>query len=121
MQLARQTVCFFTEMIFLPKKILIPTTVLSTADSKPGLKGEYFSESNFEGTPMVRVDPSAMLQPFHPEPGSLTPPPGVKNFSVRWTGFLTPKESCTYLIGAVRSMNRLWLNDKVIVDVFVVD
>ncbi len=68
---------------------------------------------------MVRVDPAAMLQPFHPEPGSLSPPAGVKNFSVRWTGFLTPQESGTYRIGAVGSMNRLWLDDKLIVDDFV--
>jgi len=118
-QFARAQVSFVPGMNFLRQEILIPTSVLSTADSKPGLKGEYFSETNFEGTPMVRVDPSAMLQPFHPEPGSLTPPPGAKNYSVRWTGFLTPQESGNYRIGAVGSMNRLWLDEKLIVDDFV--
>ena len=118
-QFVGSQVSFVPGMNFLRQETLIPTSVLSTPDDKPGLRGEYFSETNFEGTPMVRVDPSAMLQPFHPEPGSLSPPPGVKNFSVRWTGFLTPEESGTYRIGAVGSMNRLWLDDKLIVDDFV--
>jgi len=115
-QFAGAQISFVPGMNFLRQEVLIPTSVLSTVDGKPGLKGEYFSETDFEGTPMVRVDPSAMLQPFHPEPGSLRPPPGVKNFSVRWTGFLTPAESGAYRIGAVGSMNRLWLDDKLIVD-----
>jgi beta-glucosidase len=118
-QFAGLQVSFVPGMNFLRQETLIPTSVLATPDGKPGLQGEYFSESNFEGTPMVRVDPSALLQPFHPEPGSLSPPAGVKNFSVRWTGFLTPDDSGTYRIGAVGSMNRLWLDDKLIVDDFV--
>ncbi len=112
-------VSFVPGMNFLRQETLIPTSVLTTPDGAPGLKGEYFSETNFEGTLMVRVDPSAMLQPFHPEPGSLAPPAGVKDFSVRWTGFLTPAQSGSYRVGAVGSMNRLWLDDKLIVDDFV--
>jgi beta-glucosidase len=112
-------VTFVPGMNFLRQEVLIPTSALSTPEGQPGLKGEYFSETNFEGTPMTRVDPSAMLQPFHPEPGSLTPPPGAKNFSVRWTGALTPDQSGTYRIGTVGSMTRLWLDDKLLVDDFV--
>jgi beta-glucosidase len=117
-QFAGAQVSFVPGMNFLRQEILIPTAVLSTPDGQPGMMGEYFSDSDFEGTPMVRVDPSAILQPFHPEPGSLTPPPNVKNYSVRWTGFLTPKESGTYRIGLVGSKNRLWLDDKLIVNDF---
>ena len=112
-------VSFVPGMNFLRQEILIPTAVLSTPDEKPGLKGEYFSESNFEGTPAVRIDPFAMIQPFHPEPGALTPPPDAKNFSVRWTGYLTPEQSGSFRIGVVGSMNRLWLDDKLMVDDFV--
>jgi len=118
-QFARAQVTFVPGMDFLRAEALIPPSVLSTDDGKPGLKGEYFSDKDFEGAPLVRVDQSASLQPFHPEPGSLTPPPGVENFSVRWTGFLTPEESATYRIGVVGSRNRLWLDDKLMVDDFV--
>ncbi len=86
----------------------------------PGLKGEYFSKPDFEGTPqVVRVDKAIELQRFHPERASIAPPQGMVDFSVRWTGFLIPAESGDYQIGNVGSMNRLWLDGKLIVDDFV--
>src|SRR5580698_4880258 len=107
-------------MNFLRNEDLIPTTVLSTGDGQAGLKGEYFSKSDFEGTPqLVRVDKVIDLQRFHPEQSSIAPPPGMGDFSVRWTGFLTPAESGDYQIGNVGSMNRLWLDGKLIVDDFI--
>jgi beta-glucosidase len=96
---------------------VIPTSVLSTDDGKPGLKGEYFPGSDFTGTPQVgRTDAVVDLQLFHPGPHAITPPPGMKDFSARWTGFLTPAESGSYQIGLVGSMNRMWLDGKLIVD-----
>jgi len=112
-------VSFTPGMNFLREEATIPATVLSTGDGQPGLKGEYFSGSNFEGTPQViRVDPVASLQSLHPEPHSLTPPSNLKNFSVRWTGFLTPQESGSYKIGLVGSMSRLWFDRSLVVDDF---
>ena len=43
-------------------------------------------------------------------------PAGMREFSTRWTGFLAPAESGTYQIGLVGSMNRMWLDGKLIVD-----
>jgi len=40
----------------------------------------------------------------------------MKDFSVRWTGFLTPSESGSYQIGLSGSMNRLWLDGQLVVD-----
>ena len=40
----------------------------------------------------------------------------MKDFSVRWTGFLTPSESGNYQIGLNGSMNRLWLDGQLLVD-----
>jgi beta-glucosidase len=40
----------------------------------------------------------------------------MKDFSVRWTGFLTPAESGNYEVGLAGSMNRLWLDNQLIVD-----
>jgi beta-glucosidase len=101
---------------FLRQPTLIPTSALSTDDGKPGLKGEYFS-GDLSGTPkVVRVDPFLDLQLFHPNAHAITLPSGMKEFSARWTGFLIPAESGTYQIGLMGSMNRMWLDGKLIVD-----
>jgi beta-glucosidase len=107
-------------MNFLRAEEVIPATVLSTEDGQAGLRGEYFSNSDFGDTPqLVRVDKAVDLQRFHPERSSIAPPPGMVDYSVRWTGFLTPSESGEYQIGNVGSMNRLWLDGKLIVDDFI--
>ncbi len=103
---------------FLRELATVPTAVLTTDDGKPGLKGEYFA-AEMTGTPQVtRVDPIVNLQTFTfaPDPNALPAPQGMKGFSVRWTGFLTPAESGTYLIGLSGSNERMWLDGKLIVD-----
>jgi len=101
---------------FLRDYPVVPTAVLTTEDGKPGLKGEYFS-GTISGTPqLVRVDPYIDLQLSHPNPHALPVPEGMKDFSVRWTGFLTPTETQTYQLGLMGSMQRLWLDGKLIVD-----
>ncbi len=106
---------------FLRPEVVIPTSALSTDDGKPGLKGKYFSGSDFTGTPqVVRTDAVVDLQLFHPGSHAITPPPGMKDVSARWTGFLTPAESGSYQVGLVGSMNRMWLDGKLIVDDAVV-
>jgi len=110
-------VIFSPGMNFLRQPTVVPTAVLSTADGQAGLKGEYFSGENFAGTPqVVRVDKTLDVQFFHQDSSALTPPSGMKDFSARWTGFLTPAESGTYEIGLTGSMNQLWLDGQLIVD-----
>jgi beta-glucosidase len=107
-------------MNFLRTEEVIPSSVLSTPDGQPGLKAEYFAGKDFEGTPqVVRVDKDVYLQHFFRDPEALAPPAGMTDFSARWTGFLTPEESGDYEIGDVGSMDRLWLNNKLGVDDFV--
>jgi len=109
-------VSFTPGMNFLRTETLVPTAQLSTSSGQPGLTAEYFS-TNFEGTPQtVRVDPVVDVQSLFPDPQSVAPPAGLVNFSVRWTGYLTPEQSGSYRIGLNGSMNRLWLDDKLIVD-----
>jgi beta-glucosidase len=116
-QFAAAQVTFFPGMNFLRQPTVIPTAVLSTEDGQAGLKGEYFSGENFAGTPqVVRVDKTVDVQSLHPDSSALTPPSGMKDFSVRWTGFLTPAESGSYEIGVVGSMNQLWFDGQLIVD-----
>jgi beta-glucosidase len=116
-QFASAQVNFLPGMNFLREQTVVPTAVLSTDDGQPGLKSEYFSGDNFAETPQqVRVDKVVDLQLFHPDSSALTPPAGMKDFSVRWTGFLTPAESGTYQIGLSGSMNRLWIDGQLVVD-----
>jgi beta-glucosidase len=118
-QFGAARVSFVPGTDFLRQPGVIPTSVLSTEDGKPGLRGEYFA-GELSGTPQaVRVDPFVNLQlsqVFRPNPNLLTAPAGMKEFSTRWTGFLTPAESGTYQIGLVGSMNRMWLDGKLIVE-----
>lgn len=116
-QFASAEVSFHPGMNFLREQKVIPSSVLSTDDGQPGLKAEYFNTDDFSGTPqIVRVDSGVNLQLSHPDSSAVAPPAGMKEFSVRWTGFLTPTESGSYLLGLNGSMNRLWLDGKPIVD-----
>jgi beta-glucosidase len=110
-------VTFLPGMNFLRPPTVIPSAVLSTEDGFAGLKAEYFASDNFSGTPRaVRVDKFVDLQLFHPDTSSLTLPDGMKDFSARWTGFLTPSESGSYQIGLAGSMNQLWIDGQLLVD-----
>ena len=103
---------------FLREHPVVPTSALSTDDGKPGLKGEYFS-GDMAGTPQVtRVDPIVDVQTFvfTPDAQALAAPQGMKDFSVRWSGFLTPAESGSYEIGLAGSNERMWLDGKLVVD-----
>jgi beta-glucosidase len=101
---------------FLREHPVIPTAMLFTDDGKPGLKGEYFAQG-ISGTPQVtRVDPYVDLQLSHPDSHALPAPADMKDFSVRWTGVLKPAESGTYQIGLMGSMQRLWIDGKLVID-----
>src|ERR1700690_1792985 len=117
-QFSGTQVSFVPGTNFLREHPVVPTSALSTDDGKPGLKGEYFS-GEMTGTPQVtRVDPLVDLQTFvfiH-DAQALPAPEGMKDFSVRWSGFLTPAESGSYEIGLSGSNERMWLDGKLIVD-----
>jgi beta-glucosidase len=103
---------------FLREHPVVPASMLSTDEGKAGLKGEYFA-GDMTGTPQVtRVDPIVNVQTFAfiADPQAIPAPQGMKEFSVRWTGFLTPAESGSYNIGLAGSNERMWLDGKLIVD-----
>ena len=96
---------------FLLEYAPVPPSALSTPDGKPGLKAEYFSDPAFNGTPsQVQVEKDVNFT-FTPGSTSKTSIPAV-----RWTGFITPGESGTYRLGLDGSLDRLWLDGKMIVD-----
>jgi beta-glucosidase len=91
----------------------VPTEALSTPQGQPGLKAEYFNGTKFEGAAvMTHVDPTIDFAP-HSHPAR---PDGGGDFSVRWTGFVTPLETGKYAIGLDGMKNKLWIDDKLIVN-----
>ncbi len=110
-QFAGVHVSFTPGTNFLVEDTSVPSSALSTPDGKPGLKAEYFSDVAFKGAPeLVRVERDVN---YDFAPGTTTK---TKIYSVRWTGFLTPPNSGTYRLGLDGSIDRLWLDGKMIVD-----
>jgi beta-glucosidase len=102
---------------FMRQESLVPAAVFSTPDGKPGLSAEYFANEEFQGPPvLVRVDNRANLESLPASKESLIQPPGLKEYSVRWIGFLTPEESANYQLEATGFANKVWLDDKVVLD-----
>jgi beta-glucosidase len=80
-----------------------------------GFRGEYFSNQELQGEPAdVRTD-----QQINFDWGRYKPAPhvGENNFSVRWTGKLTPAESGTYRLGVTADDGaRLYLDGQLLID-----
>ncbi|MGO9086059.1 MAG: glycoside hydrolase family 3 C-terminal domain-containing protein [Candidatus Sulfotelmatobacter sp.] len=114
-QFAGATVTFAPGTAFLRSGKSIPAAALSTPDGKPGLKGEYFQGTELQGAPVVtRTDADV---DFDFNDASPAPGLGRENYSVRWTGFLTPDQSGTYEVGVTGDDGyRLWLDGKLIVE-----
>jgi beta-glucosidase len=116
---ATAQVTYAPGMNFLRQETVVPPAALSTEDAQPGLKGEYFPNKEFKGPPLVvRRDNYINLEPLPHGPESLSQPPELKDFSVRWTGFLSPAESGNYQFSASGHANRLWLDGKLLLDDF---
>jgi beta-glucosidase len=105
----------------LREESLVPASVFTTEDGQPGLKAQYYPNKEFSGSPSLeRVDRDVTLEPPPQGPNSLAQPPGPNEFSVRWSGCLTPIESATYQLRPTASSNRLWLDGNLVVDTSVV-
>ncbi len=86
-----------------PYDTLLPIPVPRTAfhlqgkRQLAGLEAEYFSNPDFQGKPaFTRVDPQVQ---FDWNASSPVPGIGMKGFSVRWTGTLTPPGPGRYIFG----------------------
>jgi beta-glucosidase len=80
-----------------------------------GFKGEYFNNKELKGEPvLVRTDEQV---DFDWSRGRPAPQINEDNFSVRWTGKLTPPESGTYQLGAMADDGvRVYLDGRILVD-----
>ena len=103
----------------------VPSSVyhVAGAASAPGLKGEYFADTDFAGKPaLTRVDPQIQFDWF-----AAAPAPGIpqKAYAVRWTGTLTPPAPGTYSFsvpkpgwhpGGGKEAFRIHLDNQVVLD-----
>jgi beta-glucosidase len=75
----------------------IAHTALRTAEGKEGLRGEYFANLDFSGPPvLVRTDRTVNVSWDKAIPAEGLP---RDNYSVRWTGTLTPPAPGDYRLG----------------------
>ncbi|MGC4092669.1 MAG: glycoside hydrolase family 3 C-terminal domain-containing protein [Polyangiaceae bacterium] len=75
---------------------VVPETLLRAPDGSPGLRGEYFTNATLSGAPALsRVDAKLDFAWGNGSPAAELP---SDNFSVRWSGKLTPKQSGHYLL-----------------------
>lgn len=95
----------------------VPASALTVngKGSEAGFKGEYFNNQELKGqAATVRIDPQINFDWGRYNP---TAEVGENNFSVRWTGKLTPLESGTYQLGATADDGvRLYLDGKLLID-----
>ena len=78
-----------------------------------GLKAEYFSNSDLQGTPSVRMEEELLYDPVH-RPDRFQPEAPM---SIRWTGTLKPVVSGDYTLGLKTDDGcRLFLDGKKLID-----
>jgi beta-glucosidase len=117
-QFPKARVVFEPGTTFLRPDVPVPTSALTTDTGAPGLKAEVFEKPELSGTPLeTRTDPQVLVG----RDWSQGPPPNWDAAQpaarpTRWTGFLTPAETGTYRLGLEGRGNRLFLDDKKLVD-----
>lgn len=99
--------------------VTIPSRYLSYdggENSEAGLKGEYFSNSELNGEPVLtRIDPQLRFgwTLFSPDPEKID----YDCYSIRWTGKLTAPETGTFEIGVEGDDGyRIFINGELILD-----
>lgn len=88
--------------------------LISALNFPEGLKGEYFDNPEFKGTPKVRTDKNINFEPANQAPDPFLP---TSPMSVRWTGKLVPTASGQYVLSFTSDDGvRVWLDGKLIID-----
>jgi len=89
----------------------VPGDVMKDISGQPGLTAEYFSGTQFEGSPVIsRTDPGIDFSWSSGAGAELK-----ENFSVRWTGTLTAPVTGDYLVGFTGTdAFHFWLDNQLI-------
>lgn len=93
----------------------IPGVCLSDGRGNAGLRGEYYDNAAFGGEPaFVRTDAQVGFNWIITQPDSRI---SARNFSVLWTGALTPSETAYGLLGvSTHDSMRLWVDGRLLAD-----
>jgi beta-glucosidase len=88
---------------------------ITAPNGEAGLKGEYFSNEELQGTPaLVRTDKHVH---FDWGEGSFAPGEPVDHFAIRWTGYFVPKETGDYkFYTSADDGVRLYVGDDIAID-----
>jgi len=94
----------------------VPSAALYTTASRMhhGLNAEYFDNIKFEGEPVLRRTDAEVnfVWAF-----SGVSPKLMTNYSVRWTGVLSPSETADYIVGFTgQDGYRVWIDGEPLVD-----
>jgi len=86
-----------------------------TTTQEPGLHGEYFANEELQGSPvLVRNDAHVG---FKWQEGSFADGQPIDHFSVRWTGYFTPKRTSDYKFYVSGDDGaRLYVDDKLVIN-----
>lgn len=88
--------------------------LISALNFPEGLKGEYYDNPNFEGTPKVRTDKSINFEPANQAPDPFLP---ASPMSIRWTGKLVPTVSGQYVLSFTSDDGvRVWLDGELVIE-----
>jgi beta-glucosidase len=93
--------------------LVIPETLLRTANGEPGLMGEYFTTADFSGKPVLtRVDRTVELDLQNAAPVPELADEFLQHpYSIRWSGFFVPPAPGEYRLSV--ALERCWdCNDK---------
>ena len=91
------------------------TEFVTAPGGKPGLRGEYFSNTEFKGEPaLTRTDERI---DFRWGAGSFMDSAPVDHFAVRWTGYFVPKNEDDYrFYTSADDGVRLFIDDELAID-----
>lgn len=102
-------------LIPVPSSALFSTEGTNTPKRSNGLKGEYFDNKEFQGSPVLtRTDEQVNFNWFTGSPDPKVP---TENFSARWAGVIVPPVTGTYRLGMNADDGvRIFLDDKLLVE-----
>jgi beta-glucosidase len=76
---------------------LVPSTLLTTPDGRgSGLLAEYFNNADLQGTPAISRTETRAYFEMEMEPADVIAAVGQDDYSIRWTGQLTPAATGEY-------------------------